>query len=350
MAKNDVDARTNAKNSREWVEQQLLEQHANGDSTGVSASTVASKFGRSEIKVKKDFTDGQYDGKPIILRSNTFFYDVSQLTTIGQRRWQDRYAKRCIGEAGARLIVGPTDWDPEKATGKLEIGHLSSKVVPGVTLSDGLRHRLESHFQRAHRLAILDSGTTTDAIAEDLVAYETPDPDRRLNFLRILTNGKTVAGTLDVERCKHEIILLGGALRRSTAAVVGLLAARCLESWLAQSSDSRIADIAIVGTTAVNQSFDMFSDSENESEMKSRLLSSARIRCVCASSKKLMRRAGGHWAFCKFDSRMVDVVITDDGILESVANQEMEKGRKAFLRLAKELGVFVLVGSKNDSE
>lgn len=303
---------------------------------------VAKRFGRKFEAVRNDFYKGVYDRlrAPIGVRGKKFVYDPTRLTTEGRREYEDVSEKTKIGRLGMALIVGPAKLDPKKTLEE----QVFQKRVPKMRMSQSLRDKLESHFRKAHRLLVLDSGTTTLAIAEQLVRFETPNSDRNLNSLRILTNGRHIAEALDVHPSKHGILLLGGALRRDTEAVVGLLAERCLSSWLVNTSDAAFADLGIIGTTSFNGDFDMFSDSEDESEIKSRLLNSARIRCVCAASGKVMRQKGGSFAFCRFSPRMVDMVLTDDGILTKQTDKNLERGRLAFLNAAIEHEIYVAVG------
>src|SRR5262249_32557612 len=138
-------------------------------------------------------------------------------------------------------------------------------------VKDNLRLRLEEYWRKGHRLLILDSGSTTAAIAHRIAAIKTPDGKRHLSHLRVLSNGDLVHRELNTAECRHGLIFLGGAERFDTGAIAGVLAERCLDAWGLQ------ADIAIIGTTNLNADGKFCCDHEDEAYIKSRLLSSARI-------------------------------------------------------------------------
>jgi DeoR/GlpR family transcriptional regulator of sugar metabolism len=306
-------------------------------------SKVAKQFSRSESAIRNDLSKYFWPNRIAVnVRRNQLIFDQGHLTTEGRRRSENPTEKARIGVLGARLITGTSRVGANDDEAELTKG-IENPAEDDLPMSTRLRETLSGYFRKAHRLAILDSGTTNVEIAKELADVHTPSPDLRLNFLRILTNGRRVAETLDSPGSTHGIILLGGELRRDTEAVAGLLGVRCLESWLVNTEDPAIADIAIIGTTSVNTGFDLFSDSEIESEMKSRLLNAARIRCICADSSKLMRRSGGTWAFSAFTNRMIDIVLTDAGILVKHPNPAWEEARTKFLDRAREKEIFVAV-------
>jgi DeoR/GlpR family transcriptional regulator of sugar metabolism len=336
LSKMRAELRERVARCREHVTKVVVE-----DRQRLAIQEVVKQFGRTAQAIRNDVGRYfQHRNLPISIERDHLIHNEHRLTTEGRREFENKATKAAIGEVGALLIVGPKHDLVAKDSSMAKQLERSDDPVP---MSDVLRQKLDTYMTKAHRLAIIDSGSTTLAIAKALTKHKTPAPDRHLNFLRVLTNGRRVAQALDSPESTHGIILLGGALRRDTQAVAGLLAERCLDSWLAHTSDLAIADVAIIGTTNVNANFDLFSDSEIESEMKSRLLNSARIKCICADSGKLMRRGGGSWAFCAFTPSMIDLVITDSKILEKQENLQFELARIKFLERAKENRIYVAV-------
>jgi DeoR/GlpR family transcriptional regulator of sugar metabolism len=304
----------------------------------VRIQVLVNKFKRTKSAIVNDLSKYYWpEGFPIGIQKGHLVYDDTRLTTEGRRRHERHKAKARIGQLGATIIVGPE----RENSSRESLLKLLQENPQTRGMSSKLIEKFAAYYFKAHRMAILDSGTTTLEIAGSLTDVVTPAPKRHLNFLRVLTNGRRVADKLDAPDATHGIILLGGSLRRDTEAVAGLLAVRCLDAWLVNTADSAIADIAIIGTTSVNEAFDFFSDSEIESEMKSRLLNSARIRCICADSSKLMRRGGGSWAFCGFSNSMIDMILTDPGIHVEQQNAHLENGRQALLKAAQKAEIFI---------
>ncbi|OAI52408.1 hypothetical protein AYO47_06225 [Planctomyces sp. SCGC AG-212-M04] len=283
--------------------------------------------------------------KPVEAQSKEFFFTEEGQRLVKVRERMNRGAKDEIAAVGAMLILGPEDEGNDVTTSSLDPWLDTITGPPGNReVSYELKARLNAYTRKAHRLVILDSGTTTAAIARILATVVTPDPRRHLARLRVLTNGRTVAERLDVRDSTHEIILLGGVMTRATAAVSGLLAERCLESWTTSSANSAFADLAVIGATSVDSEFDLYCDNESEAQIKSRLLQLARIRCIAADSSKLIAQSGGSWSFCCFKSSFLDIFITDEGILKPQTSPDAEHRRKRFLAQAKAAGIHVLIG------
>jgi DeoR/GlpR family transcriptional regulator of sugar metabolism len=200
----------------------------------LSFDEVMARFARvSDQTLYNDAAFLQADGKPIGTSKRRFIYDTGGLSTIRRRTQEQKREKESIGRIAERVVV-PLVPDPD-----VVFRHLRGKSAP----DSGLKARLREYWTKAHRLLILDSGSTTASIARHLAAVKHPDPERHLADLRVLTNGGMIFQAFNKADCSHGLILLGGAVRRDTDAVAGALAEFCLEKW------ALTADIAIIGTT-----------------------------------------------------------------------------------------------------
>jgi DeoR/GlpR family transcriptional regulator of sugar metabolism len=154
----------------------------------------------------------------------------------------------------------------------------------------------------------LDAGTTTEAVARELATVEWVAA--RLSALRIVTNSPRIEETLEPPGRPVEVVGVGGALRKDTAARTGWLAELCLKSW------NITFDVAVVGTTSLL--FDGLGrpgafacDSEDEARTKTMFLDSAALRCVVMDSSKFTKQASSSFSFGRVDPRVIDLVVTD---------------------------------------
>jgi DeoR/GlpR family transcriptional regulator of sugar metabolism len=275
----------------------------------------------SDETLYKDAHFLQQDNQPIIVSKKHFIRSASGISTVRRRAHEGRAEKEAIGRMAERLIAPASE---------------SLPVLKAI--GTDLQTRFAEFWKKAHRLVILDAGSTTAAIARYLGRLRTPDPLRNLADLRIFTNGNLIHQELNKAGGSHGVILLGGAERRDTEAVAGTLAEECLRAFALK------ADIAIIGTTNLNEDGNFCCDSEDEARIKSRLLEAARIRCIAADSQKLVNPGrGSAWVFAAFSRYVsgIDVIITDPDIEIRQANEEREKLRLGILERARRNEILV---------
>lgn len=139
---------------------------------------------------------------------------------------------------------------------------------------------------------VLDSGTTTLAIAEEL---------RHRQGVKVVTTSLPVASLLQYNE-KIEINLLGGQLRPRSPDLSGAITEANL--------DMLRADLAFVGAEAVDARGGVFTESSELSRMPAKILTSAKQAYVVADSSKLGRTA--LWRFA--DLKQLAGLITDSDV------------------------------------
>jgi DeoR/GlpR family transcriptional regulator of sugar metabolism len=141
------------------------------------------------------------------------------------------------------------------AEGKKAIGSLAASMVP-----DGAS-------------VILDSGTTTQAVARALASR---------NQLKVITNDINIC--LQLGRINgNEVTLLGGRLQDHEDAVGGWDAVNILSNYF--------ADFAFVGAGAISTEPSLLDFSRDAAELRGRMLDSAKTRVVVADHSKFGRIA-----------------------------------------------------------
>jgi DeoR/GlpR family transcriptional regulator of sugar metabolism len=313
------DDKESARQRRAFIRSQLLNE---GLEKLSFADIRQQPFGNvSDETLYKDAHFLQQDNQPIIVSKKHFLRSASGISTVRRRALEGRSEKEAIGRMAERLIAPPFAALP---------------TLKGI--ASDLQTRLAEYWKKAHRLVILDAGSTTAAIARHLGRLRTPDPLRNLADLRIFTNGNLIHQELNKSGGNHGVILLGGAERHDTEAVAGTLAEECLRAFALK------ADIAIIGTTNLNEDGNFCSDSEDEARIKSRLLESARIRCIAADSQKLVNPGrGSTWVFAAFSRYVsgIDIIITDADIHKHQGHEERERLRLQFLERARKNQILV---------
>lgn len=120
---------------------------------------------------------------------------------------------------------------------------------------------------------ILTIGTTTEAVAQALLTHRN---------LTVITNNMNVANILAANPgC--EIVVAGGALRRSDGGLVGALTAE----FFAQFK----VDIAVLGASALDQEGDLLDYDLAEVRVSQAILAQARATFIVADHTKLARSA-----------------------------------------------------------
>ncbi len=145
------------------------------------------------------------------------------------------------------------------------------------TVVDRLGHHVEAKERIAarallempsHGTVLLDSGTTTLAIAKALpTSWE----------LTVVTNSVAIAAVL-VDHPGLTVHMLGGAIRQRTGACVGQWASDALE-WM-------VIDVAFIGVNGFSLRRGMTTPDEGEATVKRAMVHSARRPIVVADSSK----------------------------------------------------------------
>jgi len=131
------------------------------------------------------------------------------------------------------------------------------------------------------------------------------------------------------------VIVVGGRLRKSTAAFTGELTQRALDAWRIR------LDAALVGTTSLNnykihvrgktvRELEGFHcDSEEEGNTKSALLHRSTLRVVLMDASKCRKERSSAFPFCAVSPQHVDLVISDARIKEEPYRECLEALWKA---------------------
>lgn len=144
---------------------------------------------------------------------------------------------------------------------------------------------------------ILDSGTTTGAVAELLP----PDLD-----LTVLTNSLSTASVLSTHP-GVSLYLLGGRVRGQTGAAVG--------DWTVRALTDVVVDVALIGTNGFSVSRGLTTPDQSEALVKRAMVASARTAIVLADSSK----AGDAHLHRFAELGDIDILITDTDVDDDVA-------------------------------
>jgi Transcriptional regulators of sugar metabolism len=144
---------------------------------------------------------------------------------------------------------------------------------------------------------ILDSGTTTGAVAELL----RPDLD-----LTVLTNSLSAASVLATHP-GVSLYLLGGRVRGQTGAAVG--------DWTIRALSDVVADVAFIGTNGFSVARGLTTPDQSEALVKRAMVASARTSIVLSDSSK----AGDAHLHRFADLGDIDILITDTDLDDDVA-------------------------------
>jgi DeoR family glycerol-3-phosphate regulon repressor len=151
---------------------------------------------------------------------------------------------------------------------------------------------------------ILNIGTTTEAVARELLAHRN---------ITVVTNNLNVANILVAnESC--EVMVSGGALRRSDGGLVGELATQFIEQFK--------VDYAVIGTSALDQDGDLLDFDLAEVRVSKAIIRQARRVFVVADASKLARKAPVRIA----SIADLDAVFTDEPLPEPLAQRCREWG------------------------
>jgi len=142
---------------------------------------------------------------------------------------------------------------------------------------------------------ILDSGTTTEHLADLLAQWSPPAPGDQL---LVITNALPIAWKLSNNLAIH-LHVLGGRVRGLTSAIVG--------SGTIEQLGALRPDIAFVGANGVNATFGLSTPDSVEASVKAAIVRSARRVVALADSSKLDEET----LVCFAELRDIDTLITD---------------------------------------
>ena len=151
---------------------------------------------------------------------------------------------------------------------------------------------------------LIASGTTMHALARSIVPVDE---------LTVITASMEVSNILASEKNIY-IIQLGGILRHSSLSVVGKYA----ENILADFSCSKL----FIGVDGIDLDFGITTTNMMEASLNRVMMQTAQKTIVLADSSKFGRRGFGK--ICSLDC--IDVIITDSGISQSMAQAIEEMG------------------------
>lgn len=135
----------------------------------------------------------------------------------------------------------------------------------------------------------LNIGTSTEAVARELLDHRN---------LMVVTNNMNVANIL-AESSDCQVIVVGGALRRSDGGLIGSLTTQAIRQFK--------FDIAVIGCSALDLDGDILDFDIHEVGVSQTIIAQARSTMLVADNSKLHRSAPARIA----SLRDVDYLITD---------------------------------------
>ncbi len=224
----------------------------------------------------------------------------------------NRDGRVLVAELSARFRTSPVtirkDLEILHSVGRLHRTHGGALPAQDGALDDPtLREKEKLHRKEKLRIAtvaaqrvkegqvvILDSGTTTTAIAQAL---------RHFNHLTIVTNALNIAAEL--AGTAVEVILTGGTLRRNSFSLVGPIAEETLRRLN--------ADVLFLGVDGFDVHYGLSTPNLPEAKVNRAMMDIARLSIVVCDSSKFGRRSLSLIA----PTTAVHEVITDRGVAKS---------------------------------
>jgi DeoR family transcriptional regulator of aga operon len=210
-------------------------------------------------------------------------------------------------ELGISRITIRKDLDYLESRGLVQRTHGGALSPPESTLLDpSLQEKEQKQLKEKLQIAkaaaslveegqcvLLDSGTTTTAIAREL---------RRFSHLTVITNAVNIA--TELAGTDFEVILTGGTLRKNSFSLVGPLAEEVLSEMH--------ADILFLGVDGFDTKIGPMTPNVLESRVNRAMIKAAtRVVAVCDSTK-FMR----HSLALIVPTKAIHTVITDDQLGE----------------------------------
>ena len=220
------------------------------------------------------------------------------------------------------LITVRKDLEALHHQGQLERTHGGAlPVLAGALQDQTLQEKERQHRQQKLRIAaaavrmirpgqviILDSGTTTTAIARGC---------RQLRGLTVITNGTNIAAELADSQA--DVILTGGSLRRNSFSLVGPLA----EESLSKLS----ADVLFLAVDGFDVSYGLTTPNQLEARVNRAMSEAAKRTIVVGDSSKFGRRS-------------LSLIMPMSAVRETITDRGISKGE---LKMLRESGIDVMV-------
>jgi DeoR family transcriptional regulator, aga operon transcriptional repressor len=220
------------------------------------------------------------------------------------------------------LITVRKDLEALHHQGQLERTHGGAlPVLAGALQDQTLQEKERQHRQQKLRIAaaavrmirpgqviILDSGTTTTAIARGC---------RQLRGLTVITNGTNIAAELADSQA--DVILTGGSLRRNSFSLVGPLA----EESLSKLS----ADVLFLAVDGFDVSYGLTTPNQLEARVNRAMSEAAKRTVVVGDSSKFGRRS-------------LSLIMPMSAVRETITDRGISKGD---LKMLRESGIDVMV-------
>jgi len=142
---------------------------------------------------------------------------------------------------------------------------------------------------------IMNLGTTTEAVARELLGHAN---------ITVVTNNMNVANILTANQgC--EIMVAGGALRRSDGGLVGELTTQFFEQFK--------VDYAVIGASALDRDGDLLDYDLAEVRVSKAIIQQARRTFLVCDHSKLMQSAPARLAsLAELDAMFTDIPLSDD--------------------------------------
>ena len=202
------------------------------------------------------------------------------------------------------------DLDYLQSKGLIQRSHGGAlRIQPSALVDPTLQEKQKRHSEEKQRIAaaavkmieegqciILDSGTTTTAIAKGL---------KQLSQLTVITNAVNIAAEL--ASTDFEVILIGGTLRKNSFSLVGPLAEDNLEEMH--------ADILFLGVDGFDLEAGITTPNFLESRVNRAMVKAARKVVAVCDSSKFNRRSLSRIV----PPDAVHQVITDRGLPQEIA-------------------------------
>ncbi len=220
-----------------------------------------------------------------------------------------------VGELSEELQISQItirkDLDYLQSKGLIQRSHGGAlRVQPSTLVDPTLQEKLKQHSEEKQRIAaralamveeghciILDSGTTTTAIAQGL---------KRFSELTVVTNAVNIA--IELAGTTLEVILLGGTLRRNSFSLVGPFAEDNLQEIH--------ADILFLGVDGFDADVGITTPNFLESRVNRAMVKAAQKVVVVCDSSKFQRRSLSRIA----PPEAVHSVITDRKLPQEIAD------------------------------
>ena len=226
-------------------------------------------------------TKGKIGDRPEMLIDERRQHILELIQSQGRALVSDLSEQLCISQITIRK-----DLDYLQSKGVIQRSHGGAlRVQPSTLIDPTLQEKQKQNFREKERIAaaatkmveegqciILDSGTTTTAVAERL---------KRFKQLTVITNAVNIAAEL--AGTDFEVILIGGTMRKNSFSLVGPLAEDNLEEMH--------ADILFLGVDGFDLEVGITTPNFLESRVNRAMVKAARLVIAVCDSSKFGRRS-----------------------------------------------------------